>query len=311
MTILKTVFVTAVSPLNVTTTEDNFFELGDLISLCHRKKNIMSKLLTDSGPFLFPCTIEYSLICAAVLFVMWKNIAEEHEHYKMQKRRKFVDVDQHPHVAGHELNMRGHHNHYTVDCTHANTGLFTGIFVLVLTIISVIVFFVLISSKEPELKAAAITVASLTELSLYCLTTVAVLVGMCQVRGLWYDTSRKLELDNLLLVVAQTGVFIYAAFCIIGSFFQLKEHLLAFLASLATLTQTTLQTVFVLDASSRFAYCADQVKRKPGREVVTFLLVCNLAMWAINIMETNRADSHPIQVRQFFNKYVHVQCYDT
>ena len=40
-----------------------------------------------------------------------------------------------------------------------------------------------------------------------------------------------------------------------------------------------------------------QVKRKPGREVVTFLLVCNLAMWAINTLETNRADSHPIQVR--------------
>ena len=76
---------------------------------------------------------------------------------------------------------------------------------------------------------------------------------------LWYDTSRQLELDNLLLVVAQTGVFIYSAFCIIGSFFQLEEHLLAFLASLATLVQTTLQTAFILDASSRFACTNDQV----------------------------------------------------
>ena len=46
-----------------------------------------------------------------------------------------------------------------------------------------------------------------------------------------------------------------------------------------------------------FSYLHLQVKRKPGREVVTFLLVCNLAMWAINTLETNRADSHPIQVR--------------
>ena len=46
-----------------------------------------------------------------------------------------------------------------------------------------------------------------------------------------------------------------------------------------------------------FSYLNLQVKRKPGREVVTFLLVCNLAMWAINTLETNRADSHPIQVR--------------
>ena len=99
-------------------------------------------------------------------------------------------------------------------------------------------FFVLITSNKDSLHDAAITVASMTELSLYCITSVAVLIGMCQVRRLWYDNSRKLELDNLLLVVAQTGVFIYSAFCIIGSFFEMQNHLLAFLASLATLVST-------------------------------------------------------------------------
>ena len=46
------------------------FDLSHLTSLCHRKKNIMSRLLEDAAPFLFPCTIEYSLICAAIEFVM-------------------------------------------------------------------------------------------------------------------------------------------------------------------------------------------------------------------------------------------------
>lgn len=270
------------------------FDLSNLVSLCSRKSNIMSKLLADSGPFLFPCTIEYSLICAAVLFVMWKNIADEHEHYKFQKKRRRISNG--ANLNHMDLRDRPAH-HYSVDCTHANTGLFTGIFVMVLTIISLIVFFVLIASRDPMLQASAITLASMTELSLYIVTSIAVIIGMYQVRGLWYDTTRKMELDNLLLIVAQTGVFIYAAFSIIGSFFQLQDHLLAFLASLATLVQTTLQTVFILDASSRFAYCAEQVRRKPGREVVTFLLVCNLAMWAINTLGTNRADSHPIQVK--------------
>ena len=61
-----------------------------------------------------------------------------------------------------------------------------------------------------------------------------------------------------------------------------------------TVVNTTLTYLLL-----RFAYNADQVKKKPGREVVTFLLVCNLAMWAINSLETNRADSHPIQVPKF------------
>jgi len=286
------------------------FDISHMIRVCQRHSNyIMSDLLSDSGAFLFPCTIEYSLICAAILFIMWKSIAEEHEHYKVHiLRRKnsrkltlataktasapITEQSDTEETDETETEFRSAHQ-YSVDCARANTGLFTGIFVLVMIIVSLIVFFVLI--KNESLKDVAITVASLTELSLYCITSVAVLIAMYQMHPLWYDVSRQLELDNLLLVVAQTGVFIYSVFCIIGAFFQLEEHLLAFLAALATLVQTTLQTSFILDATSRFACTNEQVKCKPGRQMVTFLLVCNLAMWAINTLETNRADSHPIQ----------------
>ena len=97
----------------------------------------------------------------------------------------------------------------------------------------------------------------------------AVMVAMWQMRRLCYDQSHRLELDNLLLVIAQSGVFIYASFSIIGTFFQvifklfhclrtlmvlsfqLETHLVEFLASLLTLVQATLQTVFILDASCR------------------------------------------------------------
>jgi hypothetical protein len=37
--------------------------------------------------------------------------------------------------------------------------------------------------------------------------------------------------------------------------------------------QAVAQTLFILDASRRHTYTADQQSRKPGREVVTFLLV--------------------------------------
>ena len=70
---------------------------------------------------------------------------------------------------------------FSVDCTHANTGLFVGIFVMVGTIISLVVFFVLIESTDDTLHTMAINLASLTELSLYSLTTIAALIGMFQV----------------------------------------------------------------------------------------------------------------------------------
>ena len=38
----------------------------------------------------------------------------------------------------------------------------------------------------------------------------------------------------------------------------------------------------------RFAYTSSHIRHKPGRQVVTFLIVCNLAMWMVNMLETNR-----------------------
>ena len=184
------------------------FDLNHLISQCQRNNNIMSNLLAKSGPFLFPCTIEYTLICAAVLFAMWKNIPEEHEHYKHHKRRKkisrslalnqVIDAENGENPDSGYVTKSAHH--YSVDCANANTGLFSGIFVMVLVIISLIVFFVLITSEDERLKKAAIEVASLTELALYVVTSVAVLIGMCQVR-------KKSSNHNVLILLSNQSDF--------------------------------------------------------------------------------------------------------
>ena len=106
---------------------------------------------------------------------------------------------------------------YSVDCGRASVGLFLGIVVLVVTIISLILFFMFISEEEDSRHHSAVQVALYSELAMYGLTSVATMVGMLQMRKLWFDSSRSLELDSLLLVVAQTGVFLYSAFSIIGA----------------------------------------------------------------------------------------------
>ncbi|GLH14561.1 Proton channel OtopLc [Gryllus bimaculatus] len=233
-----------------------------------RRTNIMGSLVQDASPFLFPCTIEYSLICAAILYVMWKNISRAPPSASGGRGgggRDGVGRGDLPHSA-----YKRSPHHYSVDCAGAHKGLFVGILVLVLTIISLILFFVLISRTD------------LIELA---------------VRQLRYDGHRNLELDNILLIGAQTGMFIYSTFTIIGGHFTIEKNtVLVLITALASLVQTTCQTMFVLDASRRSCVTADQIRRKPGRELVTFLLVTNLAMWAINTLEKSRAESHPIQL---------------
>ncbi|XP_050528514.1 proton channel OtopLc-like isoform X2 [Daktulosphaira vitifoliae] len=253
-----------------------------------RRTNIIGSLVQNASPFLFPCTIEYSLICAAILYVMWKNISRVHaEKYRQRKEEQCENLI---------TQYRKSPHYYSVDCAQAHKGLFVGILFLVLTIISLILFFVLIS--RPELITFAVMEVNICELSLYGMTTLATMVGMIQVRQLKFDGLRNLELDNILLVGAQTGSFIYSTFTIISSHFTKENNTnLALITASASLVQTFCQTVFILDASRRSCVTPHQIRKKPGREIVTFLLVSNLAMWAINTLEKSRADSHPIQLR--------------
>lgn len=39
-----------------------------------REGLVMGSLVANASPFLFPCTIEYSLICAVILYEMWKKV---------------------------------------------------------------------------------------------------------------------------------------------------------------------------------------------------------------------------------------------
>ncbi|CAL4067730.1 unnamed protein product, partial [Meganyctiphanes norvegica] len=248
-----------------------------------RRSDLMGKLVDNASPFLFPCTIEYSLLCAGVLYVIWRN----------STKPVVNQYDNGSDISNYVARKARHH--YSVDCAHASRGLFMGILVLVLTIISLILFFVLIDNEE--LKKIAVLEANIIELSLYGVAIITGIIGMVQMRELEFVPEGDVELDNILLLIAQTGVFVYASFTVIGSHFQTgSELLLPLITAIVTLTQTTVQTIFVLDASRRCCYTQDQLTRKPGREMVTFLLVCNLAMWAINTFETSRADAHPKQL---------------
>ncbi|KAJ8922687.1 hypothetical protein NQ315_007719 [Exocentrus adspersus] len=275
---------------------------------------VMGSLVINASPFLFPCTIEYSLICAVILFEMWKRVKDETLEVtdtdgKLSHRTTKEDrVTTHFHFnpfGGHTVNSN---NHFTVDCSNAHRGLFAGIMVIVLTIISLIMFFVLTNSNQNQIRnhAMAEFEVNMVELLLYIITTAAVIVAMVQLRQLKYDRKIDREgtagigLDNTLLVVAQTGMFIYCMFSLIGCYFTTgSESPVGFIAEIFSFIQTCLQTMFVLDGWFRRCRSIEQTKTKPGRELITFLIVANMALWTINTLEKNRAEFKPTHLKFF------------
>ncbi|CAG0916537.1 unnamed protein product [Notodromas monacha] len=262
------------------------------------RTNMMGELVQNASPFLFPCVIEYSLICAAVLYVMWKNVEEAGTDDARNNRPP-------RHRSGMlRISSKRSRHHYSMDCAGANRGLFTGIVLLVLTVISLILFFVLIGREDT--RDVAVFEANVSELVLYAASAIAAMAGMVRMRRLRHARHHDLELDSILLIIAQTGLFLYAVFIVIGGYFALDAGRLATGLTLATgllmLAQCGLQTMFIVDASRRFARNSAQARDKPGREFVTFLIVANLAMWAVNTLETSRASAHPVHL-QFFGEW--------
>ncbi|GBP35836.1 Proton channel OtopLc [Eumeta japonica] len=284
-----------------------------------RRGNIMGSLIQNASPFLFPCTIEYSLICAVILYEMWKEVnkilympsrgvhrdsdrvkctPEDFEKKPMNRNasrnnsvtpEKILQQFAGMLGVGSPYGSRAALHHFSVDCSHAHRGLFSGILVIVLTIISLIMFFVLVSN--PNTISDAIFQVNICEVILYSLTLMAAAAAMKQMRALPYKRKSQgiLGLDTSLLILAQSGMFVYCMFSLIGCHHTMdaptSAALTAFFSELMSLLQTVVQSLFIIDAWWRRSSTSQLRREKPGRQLVTFLLVANMAMWAINTLE--------------------------
>lgn len=133
----------------------------------------MGTIVQDSAPYLFPFIVEYSLIGAAVVYVMWRHIGRrepstsnepdlEHRLEVMLSRRA---------VAMAHAQQQGQR----VDCVGASKGLFFGLLLLVGSLICLILFFVL--ARHKELGLLAIYLADASHCGIMLLSIVAIAVS--------------------------------------------------------------------------------------------------------------------------------------
>ena len=60
--------------------------------------------------------------------------------------------------------------------------------------------------------------------------------------------------------------------------------------------QVVLQLLFIADVARRRVHLPEHDRSKPGRQVVTFLLICNVTMWVIYTFEAQKVIANPVQV---------------
>ncbi|XP_076276868.1 proton channel OtopLc [Lasioglossum baleicum] len=252
--------------------EETQHEIEQLGHTHDDEDGILKSLLRDASPFLFPCTIEFSLICAVILFEMWKRVDEKTD-------------------AKGESSTRSSY-HLSIDCSSSHRGLFGGILVVAATILSLIMFFVL---KEAKMKIAIVQVTAL-DATILALGMLASIAGTLKLQELQQKIIKPSDLDTTLLAAAQAGVYLHCLFGVVGDILTMgPTWVLSLITDLLALMQSTSQTLLIKIAWGRRCSRND----KPGKELITFLIVVNIALWTVNTLEKSRAGVRPDHL-QFF-----------
>lgn len=244
----------------------------------YRGLRLMSSLVQSTAPYLSPCVIQHSIICAAILYITWSDIANRHPP-------KSTDITPTYHPAEARVN--------------SFKGLFIGIILLVVTVMSLILFHVLVDS---EMSRLAVSEVAACELALQVTCSVAALFGLWYLprQAESYGTSAR-KLDGGLLLVTQTGALAYSAFTLVAgaerltaSREYLQEAILVTGAAGASLVQTVLQTALLLGAVRR-----TPDRPRGGGQLVALLLAGNAAAWALGAALRPRPPAHRLQLRHY------------
>uniref|UniRef100_A0A0A1WW62 Otopetrin-2 n=1 Tax=Zeugodacus cucurbitae TaxID=28588 RepID=A0A0A1WW62_ZEUCU len=267
--------------------------IGTLNSTACGRVDIMGTIVYDSAPFLYPFIIEYSLIGAVVLYVMWKHIGRYPGRMNDEDLEHRLEVM----LSRRAVAMAHQARSGRVDCVGSSKGLFFGLLLLVGALICLILFFVLV--RHQQFSLLAIYLADASHCILMAFAVLAIIIGFIRVKNLKFRCEEQSNLNDILLRISAFGLFTYSIFGVIaGSLkaFESEPNLLVMTTSGVAVFQVILQLLFIADVSRRRVHLPEHDRSKPGRQIVTFLLICNVAMFAIYTFEAQKVFANPVQL---------------
>ncbi|XP_022220578.2 proton channel OtopLc isoform X15 [Drosophila obscura] len=274
--------------------------IGTLNSTACGRIDIMGTIVYDSAPYLYPFIIEYSLIGAVVLYVMWKHIGRYPGRMNDEDLEHRLEVM----LSRRAVAMAQQARSGRVDCVGSSKGLFFGLLLLVGALICLILFFVLV--RHQQFSLLAIYLADASHCILMAFAILAIIVGFIRVKNLKFRCEEQSNLNDILLRISAFGLFTYSVFSIIAGSIKVLESepsLLVTTTGGVAVFQVILQLLFIADVSRRRVHLPEHDRSKPGRQIVTFLLICNVAMFAIYTFEAQKVFANPV------SRYVQLEFY--
>ncbi|UJR37193.1 hypothetical protein I4U23_029901 [Adineta vaga] len=237
----------------------------------------IERMESAMGTYLYPCLIEYSLICVTVFYIMWRNVGKS-------ENQPFL------HFSDRHI--------FTVNCSRASYGLLFGGIIFLLTIFTLIPAFILEFSK-------AVFITHIAELILLLTSLIVVCISFWFTTKLYYDRQAHVDIfDEILILITTVGDFAYSFFWLFASIF-IESYTIGIprgveiAISLIAIFQTFFQSAFILDTLKRRTKTRNDIRKKPGRELITALLLINLAIWMHDSLSAKKVNVNPLQTAYY------------
>ncbi|XP_015123870.1 proton channel OtopLc [Diachasma alloeum] len=257
--------------------------------------NTLGQLWISSMPFLYPFIVQFSLIAAAVTFVMGQNVGKSRYGHK-QKFHSMKDVTRQTRIG----------------CDSSSKGLFLGILSMTAGIVVILIFLVVREDDNfPPATLSWLTTGTL--IGILALSGMMTASGLVQVRQMSIVSRIPPSHDNILATLSLFGVQLYCIFTIVvcGCALVSKKiedqidgdtrgrYVMLLIASVLQLVECFAQSTLIAEASRRSCITRYQMMTKPSRQVITFLLFSNAVLWAFDTVITQNWITQELQLRFF------------
>uniref|UniRef100_A0A7G3AFX0 Putative conserved plasma membrane protein n=2 Tax=Lutzomyia longipalpis TaxID=7200 RepID=A0A7G3AFX0_LUTLO len=146
---------------------------------------------------------------------------------------------------------------------------------IVLTIAVIILFFVAVTNDDYF--DIGVIMNSSFELAVLILMIIIVIAAYFQTSKLDVNTHPMSMLDDVLLFIAIPAFFLETIFSMVPAIYNVS--VLNICIILSQLIQILIQTPFIIDGMRRCSNAAINRRKKPGRELITFLTIANVSLW--------------------------------
>ncbi|XP_052751556.1 proton channel OtopLc-like [Galleria mellonella] len=252
----------------------------------------VNSIYENFSPYLYPFTVEFNILIVAVYYIIWSNIGHCPNEDNAGNSELNSSLDDNFPIC--KIPTANEDNDFTsnvvihADCHASNRGLFLGLIVTVIIAGMLILGFVF-SSVGDELLEVGYLLNDCTKLGLHCIMLIAVVFAYNQLRQLDINEHPISLLDDVLLFICLPAFILETVLSMVATVNIL--NVVKTIDFIVMIVQVFIQTPFIMDGLRRCSNSKKHRRRKPGRELLMFLLIINVGMWLFNTFSYKSPDS--------------------